>query len=120
MAFGSPPAAFSQIDSSLLLVACGKVGRAFTPCLHRVTAAATVGDLAAGVVAVELELVDPPVVALLELLLPPELPQPASRAPVASSTNAAGESLLIIGSPFAVDGCRRVASALARHGDLGR
>jgi hypothetical protein len=82
------------------LAACDKVGTALTPCLHRPAAAAAVGDFAAGAVAVEAELVDALLAAVLELLELLEPPQPASNAPVASSTSAAGESLLIIGRPF--------------------
>lgn len=76
----------------------GSVGSTLTPCLHCATAADPPGAFARPVVAVELEPVDPLVVAeLLELepleLL--ELPQPAISAVTASSASADGKSFRI-------------------------
>jgi hypothetical protein len=104
-ALASPLAAFSQIDSRRLLVACESVGSLCMPSLHCATAADAEGVVAdaegvvaAPVVAVELDPVDPLVAAelleLLELELL-ELPQPAISAVAASSTSADGKSFRI-------------------------
>ncbi len=76
------------------------VGNTFTPCLHCATAPATPAALAPPVVAVELEPVDPLVVAELLGLELPELPQPAISAVVASSTSADGKSFRITVLPL--------------------
>lgn len=90
VAAASPPAAFSQIASILLLVELDSVGIALAPLLHDSTAVAV-----APVAVVEpLVVVVLVVLPLVELLL--ELPHPASNAAAASEINSQVESVRIV------------------------